>query len=397
MKIALIHDYLFEYGGSERVVEQILRVYPQADVFSLFDFLPQSGRAIVHGKPVQTTFLQNIPWVRRNPARYLPYLVPLMPFAVEQIDLSGYDLVLSSSHSVAKGVLTGPDQLHIAYVHSPMRYAWDQQRDYMRSSVLRSGLKGKLGLAMLTWMRLWDTRTANGVDQFAANSHFIARRIQKVYRREASVIYPPVDIDAFPLCEQKGAYYLVVSRMAPYKRVDLIVEAFKAMPDQRLVVIGSGPEEKPVRRAAGENVRFLGYQSREDLARWMGGARALIQAAQEDFGITTVEAQAAGTPVIAYHKGGAAEIVHGADDLHPTGIFFNEQTAECLTQAVHEMQAIHPDIRPQDCRLNAERFNPGRFRSEYRSLVESAVTGFGDLNASPIPLELPVGVQRGRE
>jgi glycosyltransferase involved in cell wall biosynthesis len=397
MKIALIHDYLFEFGGSERVVEQILKVYPQAELFTLFDFLPPSARAFLHDKPVQTTFLQRNPWIRRDPARYLPYFVPLMPFAIEQIDLTGYDLVLSSSHSVAKGALTGPGQLHVAYVHSPMRYAWDQQHDYTHSPVLRGGLLGRLGLAMLTWMRVWDARTANGVDQFAANSRFIARRIQKVYRRDSSVIYPPVAIDAFPLTEKKEDYYLVVSRFVPYKRVDTIVDAFRSLPERRLIVIGGGPEEKAIRRAAPQNVRFLGYQNPADLARWMGGARALIQAAQEDFGITTVEAQAAGTPVIAYRKGGAVEIIRGSESPLPTGIFFTEQTPECLAQAVQEMEAVHAEIRPRDCRANAERFNPQRFREEYRGLVERSWADFNGLPADPIPLDLPLGANRGRE
>jgi glycosyltransferase involved in cell wall biosynthesis len=396
MKIALIHDFLFEYGGSERVVEQLLNVFPQADLFSLFDFVPAAARAFLHGKPVQTSFLQHAPLLGKDPARYLPYFVPLMPFAIERFDLSGYDLVISSSHSVAKGVLTGPDQLHIANVHSPMRYAWDQQHDYARSSVLSGGLKRNLGSAMLTWMRLWDTRTANGVDQFVANSQFIARRIQKTYRREAAIIYPPVDVEAFPLCEPKGHYYLVVSRMVPYKRVDLVVEAFRGIPDLPLVVIGGGPEEKRVRRLAGKNVRFLGYQSLQELAGWMGGARAVIQAAQEDFGITTVEAQSAGTPVIAYGKGGAAEIVRGPEDPHPTGIFFDQQTPESLIQAVSEMETAHADFRPADCHENAQRFSPGRFREAFRDLVESSWSVFKGNPSQQIPFTLSKEIFHGR-
>jgi glycosyltransferase involved in cell wall biosynthesis len=396
MKIALIHDFLFECGGSERVVEQILGIFPDADLFSLFDFVPAAERGFLQGRPVKTTFLQNLPFLRRSPARVLPYLVPLMPFAVEQIDLSGYDLVLSSSHSVAKGVLTGPDQLHISYVHSPMRYAWDQQRDYARSPIFGSGLKGPLARAMLTWLRIWDSRTANGVDHFAANSRFIGRRIQKVYRREAEVIYPPVDTDAFPIQEEKAGYFLVVSRFVPYKRVDVIVEAFRRMPEKELVVIGRGPEEKAVRARAGANVRFLGSQSQASLAKWMGGARALIQAAQEDFGITTVEAQAAGTPVIAFRRGGASEIVRGTEDPRPTGIFFDEQTPEAVVGAVAELERRCPEFNPLACHENAQRFNQRRFQAEYRTFVDSCWSIFQGSPNAPIPIRLPVEIPHGR-
>ncbi len=397
MKIALIHDYLFEYAGSERVVEQMLHVFPQADLFVLFDFLPPNERAFLGGRQATTTFLQKLPLLRRNTARFLPYAVPLMPFAVEGIDLSGYDLVLSSSHSAAKGVLTGPDQVHVSYVHSPMRYAWDQAHDYTRTGALKGGLRGGLARVLLSGLRVWDARTANGVDQFAANSQFIARRIQKAYRREAAVIYPPVDVEAFPLQEKKEGFYLVVSRFVAYKKVDLIVEAFRRMPEKELVVIGSGPEERAVRAAAGANVRFIGPQSAAGVADWMGRARALVQAAQEDFGITTVEAQAAGTPVIAYRRGGAAEIVRGTSDRRPTGILFEQQSPEAIVQAVEEMERQHAAYSPLDCHENALRFNQRRFQREYRALVEASWAAFHGTHGEPLALQAFAEAAHGRE
>jgi glycosyltransferase involved in cell wall biosynthesis len=320
-----------------------------------------------------------------------------MPFAVEGIDLSGSDLVLSSSHSAAKGVLTGPDQVHVSYVHSPMRYAWDQQHDYTHSGALKGGLIGGLARVLLTGLRVWDARTANGVDQFAANSQFIARRIQKAYRREAAVIYPPVDVEAFPLQEKKEGFFLVVSRFVPYKKIDLIVEAFRRMPDKELVVIGGGPQEKAVRATAGPNVHFIGWQSPAGLAAWMGRARGLVQAAQEDFGITTVEAQAAGTPVIAYRRGGAAEIVRGPGDRRPTGVFFDQQSVEAIMEGVQGFDRQVANFSPLDCHENALRFNRRRFQREYRALVEASWAAFHGGTLEPVTLGTYKEAVHGRE
>ncbi len=395
MKIALVHDYLFEYAGSERVVEQILRVFPQADLFALFDFIPPGSRGFLLDKPCRTSFLQRLPVLRRDPPRYLPYVVPLMPFAVEQFDLSSYDLVISSSHSVAKGALSGPDALHVAYVHSPMRYAWDQSAVYTRSKGFPRGPAGAAARAALTWMRLWDYRTANGVDQFVANSRFIARRIEKLYRRESAVIYPPVEIESFPLQPEKGDYYLAVSRFVPYKRLDLLVEAFRAMPGRQLILIGSGPEEKELRRRASENVRFLRSQSQADLARWMGGARALVQAAQEDFGIASVEAQSTGTPVIAYRRGGAGEIIRGLEDRDPTGILYAEQSPEAILAAVEKLEMNPGMVNPASCRENAARFGAARFRQEFSEFVGAAWSQFQGTDIN-LRLSFPIDIPHGR-
>ena len=365
LKIALIHDWLVVYTGSERVVEQILRIYPQADLFSLVEFLPEDQRAFIQGKPVQTSFLQKLPFARRHFRQYLP----LMPLAIEQFDLSGYDLVISSSHAVAKGVLTGPNQLHLSYIHSPIRYAWDMQTEYLRESHLQRGPKSWLARVLLHYLRLWDSRTLDGVEAVASNSKFIARRIWKVYRREAQVIYPPVDVSQFGYCPLKEDYYLAVARMVPYKKIGLIVEAFAGMPDRRLVVIGEGPELAQIRRMATPNITLLGYQPNEVVVKSMQRARAYVFAAQEDFGITPLEAQACGTPVIAYGEGGVAETVRGLDQPEPTGVFFQQQTPASLRAAVEQFEASREKISPLACRANAERFAPERFRAEFSNFV----------------------------
>ena len=396
MKVAIVHDFLFEYAGSERVLEHILRLYPEADLYSVIDFLAEDQRGFVQGKRARTTFIQQIPLIRRNPPRYLPYTVPLMPVAIEQLDMRGYDLVISSSHSVAKGVLTGPDQLHISYVHSPMRYAWDQQETYLSSQGLGNSLFSPLARLMLSGLRIWDARTANGVDRFIANSGFVARRIWKAYRRESTVIYPPVDVDAFPLEEQKEDYYLVVSRLVPYKRVDIIAAAFRRMPGRRLIVAGSGPERERIARLAGPNVQLAGYQPAGELRRLVQRARGLIIAAEEDFGIAPVEAQAAGTPVIAFSRGGAAETVRGLDDPRPTGVFFDAQDAESIEAAVDLFERARGGISPRDCRENALRFSPERFREAFQAIVEEEWSRFQGGTPLPASFQLKKEIPYGR-
>jgi len=372
MKIAIVHDWLTVYAGAERVLEQMLLCYPDADLFSMVDFLPADKRSFIQHKQVSTSFIQCLPFARSKYRQYLP----LMPLAVEQFDLSGYDLVISSSHAVAKGVLTGPDQLHLCMCYSPIRYAWDLQHQYLRESGLDRGLKGWLAKWLLHRIRLWDVRTANGVDHFIAISHFIARRIQKVYRRESTIIYPPVDIHDFELQEKKEDFYLTASRMVPYKRIDLIVEAFSAMPDKRLVVIGDGPEFAKIKSKAGPNVKLLGYQSFEVLSDHMQRARAFVFAAEEDFGIAPLEAQACGTPVIAFAKGGAMETIQGLDRDEPTGVFFPVQSSVAIQQALHLFEQNRGRITPDACRANALRFAPERFRQEFRDFVEHAWKDF---------------------
>ncbi|HEJ2439342.1 TPA: glycosyltransferase [Burkholderia multivorans] len=384
LRVAIVHDWLVTYAGAERVLEQILACFPDADLFSLVDFL--DDRAFVRGKPVTTTFIQKLPFAR---TKYRSYL-PLMPLAIEQLDVSGYDLVISSSHAVAKGVLTGPDQVHISYVHSPIRYAWDLQHQYLEQSNLTHGPKSLLARMILHYIRNWDTRTANAVDGFIANSAFIARRIRKVYHRDAAVIFPPVDVDAFSLNEAKDDFYLTASRMVPYKKIDLIVDAFSRTPERKLVVIGDGPEMDKIRAKAGPNVEIMGYQPFAVLHDRMRRAKAFVFAAEEDFGISVVEAQACGTPVIAYGKGGALEtVLDPRADMNPTGLFFDEQTPQAIVAAVDDFERAPQRFTPRACRANAERFSADTFRRRFLDYVETALPGAtaqrGAPAASPVP------------
>lgn len=368
MKVAIVHEWLTNYWGSERVLEQMLLVFPHADLFCTVDFLPEDQRDCIQNKSVKTSFIQKLPFARTKYRQYLP----ITPLAIEQLDVSGYDLVISSSHAVAKGVLTGPDQLHICMCYSPIRYAWDLQHQYLAESGLNKGIKGWLTRRMLQKVRLWDVHTANRVDKFIAISQFVGRRIMKAYRRDSTVIYPPVDVEKFTLHEAKEDYYFTASRMVPYKRIDLIVESFSQMPDNKLVVIGDGPEYKKIRAKAGKNVTLLGYQDNQVMLDYMQRAKAFVFAAEEDFGIIPIEAQACGTPVIAYGKGGAVETVRGLDHAQPTGIFFHEQTVPALTEAVALFERENHRIKPADCRANALRFAPERFRKEFAQFVERA-------------------------
>lgn len=372
MKIAIIHDWLVTYAGSERVLEQMLNVYPDADLYSLVDFLPDNQRGFIRNKSVMTSFVQKLPRAR---TRYRQYL-PLMPLAIEQLDLSPYDVVLSSCHAVAKGVLTGPDQLHICYCHSPVRYAWDLQHQYLRESGLTRGLKGFFAKTVLHYIRLWDQNTANRVDCFIANSDFVGRRISKFYRRDSVTVYPPVDVERFTFCAKKEDFYLTASRLVPYKRINMIVETFAAMPDKKLIVIGDGPDFEKIRAIAGANVTLLGYQPFEVLKDHLQRARAFIFAAEEDFGIVPLEAQACGTPVIAYKKGGVVETVCGLGTAKPTGVFFEEQTMGGLLKAIHSFEEHADEISAADCRANALRFSQDRFRREFRELVEAEWDAF---------------------
>jgi glycosyltransferase involved in cell wall biosynthesis len=368
IRIAIVHEWFVNYAGSERVVEQILNLFPHADLFAVVDFLDDSKRGFIQNKKVTTTFIQNLPFAKTKFRQYLP----LMPLAIEQLDLSAYDLIISSSHAVAKGVLTSPNQLHISYVHSPIRYAWDLQHQYLQESNLEKGFKSWIARWILHQIRLWDYRTANGVDLFIANSQFIARRIHKVYRRDAEVIYPPVDLQNYSLQEQKQNFYLTASRLVPYKRIDLIVEAFAELGDRQLIVIGDGEQMMKIRAKAGRNVKFLGHREPEELREYMQNAKAFVFAAEEDFGITPVEAQACGTPVIAYDRGGVKESVIGLDRDRPTGVFFGSQTVESIRDAIFEFEDLSDRILPIDCRENAMRFSTDKFQREFLFFVKQA-------------------------
>ncbi|WP_160119557.1 glycosyltransferase [Rhodovarius lipocyclicus] len=362
MKIAIVHEWLDTYAGSERVLEQMLIAFPEADLFALCDFLPENERGFLNGRVPKTSFIQRMPFARKRFRNYLQ----LMPIAVEQFDLAGYDVVLSSSHAVAKGVITGPGQKHISYVHSPMRYAWDLQGQYLREAGLTRGLKSIYTRWLLHKMRLWDQASAARPDVLLANSSYIAERIGKAWGRSAQVLHPPVDLDGFPMQREKAGHFLVASRQVPYKRVELVVEAFKGMPDLTLKVVGDGPSGPRVRAAAAgaQNVQVLGRVSRGELVGLTQSARAFVFAAEEDFGIAMVEAQAAGTPLIAYGKGGAVDIVRPGE----TGLLFPEQSVASIQAAVRAFLA-GPPLSPEACRDNASRFSEQGFRKALQEMV----------------------------
>jgi len=368
LRIAIVHEWLTTYAGAERVLEQLLLCFPEADLFAVVDFVPDNQRAFLQGKKPRTTFIQRLPFAK---TKYRAYL-SLMPLAIEQLDLSGYDLVISSNHAVAKGVITGPTQLHVSYVYSPMRYAWDLQHQYLRQAGLQAGLKSWLARYQLHRLRLWDQSTANRVDAFVTLSHFVAGRIAKFYRREATVIYPPVDLQYFAVRKDKEEFYVTASRMVPYKRMDVIVEAFAQMPGKRLVVIGEGPERKRIEAKGGPNVDFLGYRPNEVIRDYLQRGKAFLFAAEEDFGILPLEAQACGTPVIAYGRGGALETIRGLDHDRPSGLFFESQTPQAIVEAIGAFEEREHLFNTAACRKNAERFAPQRFRDEIEKFVKQA-------------------------
>ncbi|EPY7440088.1 glycosyltransferase family 4 protein [Klebsiella quasipneumoniae] len=372
INIGIVADWLVTYAGAERVIKEFVDLYPESHLYSVVDFLNDDARSLLNNKKAKTTFIQKLPFAKKKYQAYLPF----MPIAVEQLDVSEHDLILSSSHAVAKGVLTGPDQLHISYVHSPIRYAWDLQHQYLKESGLNKGMKGSLAKLILHYMRMWDNRTSSGVDHFIANSQFIARRIKKVYGREADVIYPPVDVDRFTLHENKSDFYFTASRLVPYKRIDLIVEAFNHLPDKKLVVIGDGPEMMKIKNKASPNVEILGYQTNDVMLRYMQTAKAFVFAAEEDFGITPVEAQACGTPVIAFGKGGSLETVRPYGVPNPTGLFFEQQTINHIVEAIQRFEKFETAIEPGFCRNNSLRFSESRFKAEMQSYIDSRWLAF---------------------
>ncbi|WP_163584076.1 glycosyltransferase family 4 protein [Klebsiella pneumoniae] len=363
--VGIVADWLVTYAGAERVIKEFLDIFPESELYSIVDFLQPEARNELHGKHAVTSFIQNLPKSKNNYQKYLP----LMPLAIEQLDVSSHDIILSSSHAVAKGNLTGPDQLHISYVHSPIRYAWDLQHQYLREAGFNKGIKASIVKYLLHKIRLWDYRTANGVDHFIANSQFISRRIKKVYNRESTVIYPPVDVERFTLNDKKEDYYFTASRMVPYKRIDLIVEAFSKMPEKKLIVIGDGSEIGKVKSKASKNVEILGYQPNHIMLEHMQNAKAFVFAAEEDFGITPVEAQACGTPVIAFGKGGSLETIRPLGVDNPTGLFFSEQTIESIISQVNAFERNVEIFEPENCRLNSLRFSSLRFKNEMDNFI----------------------------
>jgi len=360
------------FAGAEKVISELVSIYPDCDIFCVIDFLKDDDRKKINSKKTTSSFIQKLPFARKKYQNYLP----IMPIAIEQIDVSKYDLIISSSHAVAKGILIGPDQLHISYVHSPIRYAWDLQHEYLNNNNVGKGLKSFLMRYLLHKLRIWDYRTANGVDHFIGNSKFIGRRIKKVYGRNSDIIYPPVDINNFSLVTEKLDYYVTASRLVPYKKIDIIVEAFTKMPEKKLIVIGSGTDLEKMRKLATPNIEVLGYQPDDILIEHMQRAKAFIFAAEEDFGITPVEALACGTPVIAFGKGGVTESVVPLGCNNPTGLFFDQQTAESIVSAIKLFEANIESFNPLDCRKRSELFSIEVFKQNMFDYIEGKWSEF---------------------
>ena len=358
MKVAIVHDWLVTNAGAEKVLRSILNIYPDAEIFSLVDFLsPEERDIIIDGKKVHTSFIQKLPYAKKHFRNYLP----LFSKAIESFDLSAYDLIISSSWAVAKGVKKSPDQLHVSYCHTPIRYAWDLYDEYTQGL---PWLKKILVQNILKYIRKWDIATLDRVDHFIANSTFVQERILRTYNRESTVIHPPVDINKFSFYEEKENFHLTASRLVPYKKTKLIVEAFNKMPDQKLVVIGSGEEYDSIQKIAKDNISVLGYQSDEILISTMQRAKSFIYAAIEDFGIVPVEAMACGTPVIAYGKGGIKDTV--VDGI--TGVFFDKQSAVSINHAIGTFETIRFDH--QSISKHASKFSTERFEKEMKEFVQ---------------------------
>jgi len=361
-RVAIIHYWLVRMRGGERVLERLIGLYPDADVFThVYD--PKAVSQIIRNCRVTTTFIQKLPGSRRHYQRYLP----LMPTALEELDLSGYDLVISSEAGPAKGVITGPDTPHLCYCHSPMRYLWDAYGDYRESA-------GRFTRMAMPWvfggLRTWDVATAARVDSFVANSNFIRRRIEKVYRRNSEVVFPPVAVDLFSPSEEIDPRYLWVGEMTPYKRADLVADAFNEL-GLPLLMVGDGPLAGAIRKRAKPNIKFVERLPFAALREAYARSRALVFPAREDFGIVMAEALAAGRPVLAYGRGGALDIVEPGE----TGLFFQEQTVDCLVDGVQRLEAWLPHFDPLEAVRRAQRFAPARFDEGIRLAVDK-LTGW---------------------
>lgn len=363
MKVALVQDWFIVNGGAEKVVREIVSLYPNAAIFSLIDFLNDADREdILAGKNVTTSYLQYFPFVKKHYRNYLLFF----PHAIESLDLTGYDLIISSSYAVAKGIKKTAQQIHICYCHSPVRYAWDLEQEYLTTMSWPLQYAAK---PILNYIRQWDLRSTERVDLFIANSQNVADRIKRIYKRDAVVIYPPVDTLTFTPLEIKEDYYFTSLRIVPYKKLDLIIETFNTLPGKKLIVSGDGPALNKIKRNAGKNIHFTGYVDKPVLVSYMQKAKAFILAAEEDFGITSLEAQSCCTPVIAYKKGGYLEtVIEGK-----TGVFFEEQSVESLKNAILKFELKSSPYQTNDFLNNVASFTIANFRKSFKKCVTDYV------------------------
>jgi glycosyltransferase involved in cell wall biosynthesis len=369
-RVALVHDWCPNFRGGERVLSELSRLFKCQHIYTLFDFLSDDIKdEHFHGVQFHTSVADRLPYVEK----YYRALFSICPFLIEQFDVTGYDAVVSSSAAFSRGVITRPDQPHLCYVHSPIRYAWDEQFSYLDQGQLGWGPKGLLFRHMLSNLRTWDTRTAHGPDVMVANSNYVRARIRRIYGRDAGVVFPPVATTDLEYAEDKDDYYVAASFLAPYKRTDLVIRAFNEMPYLQLKVVGEGQQSAGLRGIAGPNVSFTGYLSRPEYACTIAQARAMVFAGCEDFGIALAEAQASGTPLIAFGRGGATDIVRTpGEDTEPTGLLFETQTVASIRDAVLHFEANRRDFAPAACRVNANRFNVARFHRQMAAALELA-------------------------
>lgn len=369
--VAIVHDWCPSFRGGERVLAELCRANPGAEVFTLFDFLPQDIKAEFFANVVFHTSVANgWPLVER----YYRSLFFACPFLIEQFDVTSYDAVISSSAAFARGVITRPDQPHLCYVHSPIRYAWDEQFSYLEQGGLGYGPAGLMFRYFLHNLRKWDTRTAHGPDVMLANSSFVRARIRRIYGREADVVFPPVELREHAKPSQRDDYFVTASFLAPYKRTDLVIRAFNAMPSRKLVVVGDGQQSAKLRAMAGPNIHFAGYLPRAAYVSTVANAEAMVFAGCEDFGIALAEAQAWGTPLIAFARGGAVDIVRPLGvQANPTGVLFRRQTVDAVSGAVEQYLSSRAQITTQACVENAQRFAPARFQREVDAAFDRAI------------------------
>ncbi len=357
MKVALVHDYLNQYGGAERVLEAFTQIYPKAPIFTLLYDEKRTGYAF-KGKEIHTSFMQKVPLVKSH---HRPFLM-MMPLAAEQFDLTEYDLVLSDSHAYAKGVITSADTLHICYCHTPIRYAWDDSHKYIEEFGYSNPIK-KIIPFFMNYIRVWDEQAAHRVDKFIANSNFVSKRIDKYYQRESQVIHPPVKTDLFHVADKPDKYFLTVGRFLPYKRFDLAIKAFNES-GWPLKIVGDGPERKKLQAMAKSNIEFAGLISDNKLKEYYAHCQAFIFPQEEDFGITAVEAMASGRPVIAYQSGGALETIKP----NVTGMFFEDQTPESLIKTLRNFNSNN--FNPQLIRERAMEFDQERFKEKIKKFID---------------------------